>query len=287
MEGRLVDALDGILERLDQAHEDFEAGRLVMARRSTERVLRRIRRTNPSDGAPVEVEALTLLASILTEQGEFSTATECFAEIKKLLPSGIDAIDTDAFFTEARFHLARWDMKAAAEALERCQYVKELEPRLEDMRGHLAMFAGEFERGREHYRKAHSLDPKGCPLPAEMSDDEAAALLDEVFDALPEDIRNALVNVQMDLVFLPDPETDASADLHPEILGVYQGVPLTEKSVFDPVMAPDRIRIFKHNLERFAMDRETLITELRITLLHEIGHHLGWDEDDLAARGLD
>ena len=56
--------------------------------------------------------------------------------------------------------------------------------------------------------------------------------------------------------------------------------------MLDPVIAQDRIRIFKHNLERFTADHDSLVEELRITLLHEIGHHLGWDEDDLAARGL-
>jgi predicted Zn-dependent protease with MMP-like domain len=44
--------------------------------------------------------------------------------------------------------------------------------------------------------------------------------------------------------------------------------------------------LFQKNLERAAASREELEEEIRITVLHEIGHHLGWDEEELEARGL-
>lgn len=148
------------------------------------------------------------------------------------------------------------------------------------------MFAGREEEADSHYRRASKLDPEACPAPTRMSDDEAVALLDEVVKAMPESIRGALASVAIEVTSLPDVTTDKSPDLHPEMLGLYDGVPLTEKSVFESAIPQDRIRIFKHNLERFSGDRDALIRELRITLLHEVGHHLGWDEDDLAERGL-
>ncbi len=282
-----MDELDKIYDRLDQAHEDFENGRFAMARRSSERLLRRIRRLfDDETRRPAEVEAMMLLGNALSEQADLHRAGEVFGELEGLLPSGDPDVDSEALFSKARFHLGRWDFAAARETLSRCRPHDKLAARVTDLRGLLMMFDGREEQGRELYREASRIDPRGCPFPAEMSDDEAGDLLQDVVDALPEDIRGALSTVQIDMVFLPDPKIDRSDDLHPEILGVYQGVPLTDRSVFDPVMAPDRIRIFKHNIERYAGDREALRRELRITLLHEIGHHLGWDEDDLAERGL-
>ncbi|MDP6461500.1 MAG: metallopeptidase family protein, partial [Gemmatimonadota bacterium] len=62
---------------------------------------------------------------------------------------------------------------------------------------------------------------------------------------------------------------------------------LVDQSVSDTGTLPNTIHLFQNNLERFATDRETLENEIRTTVLHEIGHHLGWDEDDLKERGLD
>jgi predicted Zn-dependent protease with MMP-like domain len=92
--------------------------------------------------------------------------------------------------------------------------------------------------------------------------------------------------VAIDMVPMPDPRRDAREGLHPEMLGLYEGVPIAAGSEAASFTLPGRIRIFKRNIERMARDREQLVRELRTTLLHEIGHHLGWDEDELSARGL-
>ena len=56
----------------------------------------------------------------------------------------------------------------------------------------------------------------------------------------------------------------------------------------DPVThLPASIVLFQRNLERFARDREELAEEIRVTLVHEVGHFLGLDEDELYERGLD
>jgi predicted Zn-dependent protease with MMP-like domain len=47
------------------------------------------------------------------------------------------------------------------------------------------------------------------------------------------------------------------------------------------------VLLFQRNIERAAADRDEVREEIRVTLLHEIGHHVGWDEHDLADRGLD
>lgn len=73
----------------------------------------------------------------------------------------------------------------------------------------------------------------------------------------------------------------------PDILGLFVGNPHgTEISQGQP--APPQILLYLDNLWDFAEGDETLFREeVRLTYLHELGHYLGWDEDELAARGLD
>ena len=73
-----------------------------------------------------------------------------------------------------------------------------------------------------------------------------------------------------------------------ELLGYFSGHSLLERSVDDPWShLPAAILLFRRPLQRYAQDRETLISELRTTIYHEVGHFLGLEEDDLEDRGLE
>ena len=76
--------------------------------------------------------------------------------------------------------------------------------------------------------------------------------------------------------------------VHPfELLGSYSGRPISDRGGESPWSTlPPVIRLFRHNLGRIGHDAEELREQLRTTLLHEIGHALGLDEEDLAERGL-
>ena len=110
-------------------------------------------------------------------------------------------------------------------------------------------------------------------------------MLQSIVAGFPEDVRAVMSNLRIDLLEVPDPAIDAEPDTDPFVLGLYHGVPISEQE-FSPMNPPETVRIFKRNIERLAGDGEDLREQLRITLLHEVGHHLGWDEDDLADRGL-
>lgn len=69
------------------------------------------------------------------------------------------------------------------------------------------------------------------------------------------------------------------------LLGLYVGQPLTERSVSDSGQFPDVIYIFQEDCELVSESGEQLVDEVRITVLHELGHHFGMDEDDLAKLG--
>ena len=121
-----------------------------------------------------------------------------------------------------------------------------------------------------------------------MPREELERDLEQVIRELPERIALALREVPIVIEDLPSRAMLAGAEhLAPDILGLFVGTALGEASVFDVVREPNFVYLFQRNLERVSGTREELLEEARITLVHEIGHYLGLDEDDLAERGLD
>ena len=86
-----------------------------------------------------------------------------------------------------------------------------------------------------------------------------------------------------------DPHTshDAGVDNQQNLLGLYRGTPLTSRSVEQDTHLPDRITIYQRNIERMCGTRAEIIHEIRRTVFHEVGHHFGLDEDDLAELGYE
>ena len=91
-------------------------------------------------------------------------------------------------------------------------------------------------------------------------------------DALPPRIAGALRNVA---VVVEDENPD-----DPDLFGLYEGVPLPERGDWNAQL-PDRIRIFRRPLVESFPDPRELEEEIRITVLHELGHYFGLDEDRL------
>lgn len=97
-------------------------------------------------------------------------------------------------------------------------------------------------------------------------------------DSLPPDIARGLENVAI-VVEDENPED-------PDIFGLYQGVPLPERGDWAGSM-PDRIAIYRLPLEDSFPDPAELQEEIRITVLHELGHYFGLDEDRLEELGYE
>ena len=142
--------------------------------------------------------------------------------------------------------------------------------------------------------RVHSawLDPIGFPLPPTLTDTELDALIESCLMELPATIRGYLSNVVIMIEDLPglavleqyDPPASPL-----QLLGYFSGPSLMDRGEgFTPwSQLPSKIILYRRNLQRHALNREHLIEELRITLLHEVGHFLGLDEDDLEVRGLE
>jgi predicted Zn-dependent protease with MMP-like domain len=109
-------------------------------------------------------------------------------------------------------------------------------------------------------------------------------MVKSILDELPEELAEAVENVVIHIDDVPSPELlEDHPDFGPGLLGLYIGVPLSRQSVFSGFIFPAQIYLFRENIARYAGNRRALRHELRETLLHEIGHHLGLDEDDLRA----
>ncbi len=103
-------------------------------------------------------------------------------------------------------------------------------------------------------------------------------LVGEALELLPNAFAKELDNVVVVVEDEPDPEDlDAEED---EILGIYQGVPLTERDSFYSAL-PDRIEIYRLPILRACQSRRQVIREIRDTVIHELGHHLGMAEEDM------
>jgi predicted Zn-dependent protease with MMP-like domain len=102
--------------------------------------------------------------------------------------------------------------------------------------------------------------------------------------ALPEEVCQAADKILLSLEDTPDVD-GVDAGLAGDELGLFEGAPLYEDP--DPVDMP-RIRLFLGNLWDWVEgDEDDFRDEVGTTYLHELGHYLGWDEDDLTDRGLD
>ncbi len=109
----------------------------------------------------------------------------------------------------------------------------------------------------------------------------------EALDEVPAEFRPYLDNVVVEVRARPDRRLMHEQDVPNDLLGLYVGIPLEDKSVQSRQMLPDRIYIFRDNLTDMCESRDELIQEIRVTVLHEIGHHFGLDEDQLEQLGYD
>ena len=114
-------------------------------------------------------------------------------------------------------------------------------------------------------------------------------LVDRAVASIPQPFRAALDEIALVIADEPTPEQLRENGMGPDetLYGLYEGVPLDEWGG-DWVPVPTRILLFRLPLEEDYPDPEDLADEVRITILHELAHHLGIeDEDRLAELGID
>ncbi|HTG33848.1 MAG TPA: metallopeptidase family protein [Thermoanaerobaculia bacterium] len=113
--------------------------------------------------------------------------------------------------------------------------------------------------------------------------EEFEALVEHALEGLPEEFAELLENVAVMVEDEPDPEDLQALGMEPdeELFGLYQGVPLSDRDSFYQAAMPDRVFIYRGPILRFCRDRRQVIREIRDTVVHELGHHFGMEEEDM------
>ena len=101
-------------------------------------------------------------------------------------------------------------------------------------------------------------------------------LVAEALDTIPADLAKVMDNVVV--VVVDDPP-------EPGLLGLYTGIPLTERGEWYSGVLPDRIEIYRNPTLEICETEADVIEEVRITVVHEIGHHFGIDDERLHELG--
>lgn len=102
-------------------------------------------------------------------------------------------------------------------------------------------------------------------------------LVTDALDSIGEPFHSLMDNVAL---FIED-----EADDDPDLLGLYEGVPLTERNHYGFMDLPDRVTIYRLALCRTCSSEAEVVDEVRITVVHEIAHHFGIDDDRLHELG--
>ena len=100
-------------------------------------------------------------------------------------------------------------------------------------------------------------------------------LVTDALDDLPDDIREQMTNVAVTVEDEPPPGQN--------LLGLYQGVPLPQRSTFHQMVMPDKITLYQGPIERAARNEEDLARVVYDTLWHEVAHYFGLNERQVRA----
>lgn len=109
-----------------------------------------------------------------------------------------------------------------------------------------------------------------------MERERFAKVVEEVLDSLPQEFRDRIRNVAVLVEDLPRNKPRSGL-----LLGLFHGVPVTKKSVFDLPTGPDYVVLYQKNIEAVCSSEAEIREQIRRTVIHELGHYFGMDENQL------
>ncbi len=126
-------------------------------------------------------------------------------------------------------------------------------------------------------------------MPVKLSEKEFDRIVARAVDRIPPEIREHLDNIVITVKKRPTREMMRELGARPDEppLGLFEGVPLIERSATIPPLYPDMIYLFQEPLEEFCETRDELEEEIEVTLVHEVAHYIGMTEKRLAELGYD
>jgi predicted Zn-dependent protease with MMP-like domain len=271
-------APEAVLQALDD-----EVRALVEAERAAKaaRRLTKARAAYPSDPA-----VAALAGDVFFDLGAFAEAAGAFEAALRLDPE--DAYSA-AFLAGCRLELG--DVDGAREAVAEARRRDRESPDAAWWEAVLHDLDGKDEAGWRDYRRAVDGAPDDYVLPQRVPRKRFQRLAEKAYHELERDypgFQEALQsrNVTLRIQDVPTPEQIADG-YNPLWLGVFQGHMGPEVSLEDPWSAlPSHVILFQRNIERECADPAELYEQVKITLLHEVAHAHGREEDWMEERGL-
>lgn len=267
---------DAVLDRIDQAWDALEKGDLETASAEAEELM------EETEGHP---EVRFLMGAALLETGYPAEALDHLESSE----GQVDSPNVHIYYlASAMLEMARFDESEGLfrQVLEMEEDKSPVQYGLAQVLEHL----GRYAEAEAFYEEAHRADADGCPLPTRMQRAAFEKVVREAADSLPDELIVHLKDIPILVQDLPERAvlTDTAGEtITPSVLGLFVGRSLREQSVFNAPDLPPTIFIYQRNLERICQTREELIHEIFTTLYHELGHYLGFEEEDLEERGLD
>ncbi|MCX7933632.1 MAG: metallopeptidase family protein [Planctomycetota bacterium] len=265
-------APDPVPEWRVRIEEAIDAGRLDEAVQLARQACREHRR-NP--------QAAALLSEALEKQGDIVGANQAMARACLLAPQDAAYAADHAWLL---FDLGRFD-----EAIQETARALDLDPHEPLAHSVLAWIAErehDARAAREHDLAAYESDPEGFPLPLEIDEQFCRQTVAETLEELPRIYREMIAQVPIVVQPHPDPWMLRGNEIGASAFGAYIGKSLLDSSVQDSGDIPPTIYIFSRCLARRCRSREEARAELRLTILHELAHYLGFDEDEMERLGL-
>jgi len=120
-----------------------------------------------------------------------------------------------------------------------------------------------------------------------LSQEEFDTIATRAIERIPPELREYLQNIVISVQKRPSPELLEEMGMEPDdtLLGLYHGVALTDRSAVEPPMFPDTIFVFQEPIEGICDTIDEIEEEIEITVVHEIAHFFGFDEERLEELG--
>jgi len=274
----LLGAAELYVRRLSGDRDALEAG-LAYALRGARVALRAPRRNR---GLAAD---LWLVAGMA--ENDLGLSRQALSHLDRTLAAFPD--DPDAVYERgvALYELCRFD--EAQRAFERTLKLTPEDPWALHQLGLLAERRGDGGRAEELFSRARRAEPEAFPADLPVGEADFRAEVERAVAALSPEDRRALEEAPLEIEDLPELADLRSVEppLSPAILGLYRGPPQDEPCDEGDGPRCRSIVLYRKNLVRFAHDRTELDEQVRVTLLHELGHLRGEDDDELRDRGLE
>jgi Flp pilus assembly protein TadD/predicted Zn-dependent protease with MMP-like domain len=253
---------------------------LELAQRGSRRAQARRRRN-----APLSADLAVLEAQALNDLGRSDEALGRIEAALRFAPGRGDALHEKgvALFDLSRFAEARTTLTKALAVQPKDAYTHQ-------MMGLTLEQLGEIDRADAALARARELAPNELFAPVLIPVDEFRREVDTIVASLPAEKKARVLAIQIEIADLPAPADLAAVKppFPPTILGLYRG-PVGHAAQLPPQPGEEApsIALYRKNLARAVKTRAELSEQIRDTLLHEIGHLEGLDEDDLRRRGME